>query len=70
MVLSFIQFSAEEAVQYQLESLKYNDHPHQDHGIEVMYQVTEETWEPFVIPWCIALVELSFARLTVMYDLD
>ncbi|GJN09816.1 hypothetical protein PR202_ga27856 [Eleusine coracana subsp. coracana] len=31
-------FSAEEAVQCQLESLKYNDHPHQDYGVEVMYR--------------------------------
>ncbi|XP_066368776.1 uncharacterized protein [Miscanthus floridulus] len=31
-------FSAEEAVEYQLESLKYNYQPHQDYGIEVMYR--------------------------------
>ncbi|KAJ1264198.1 hypothetical protein BS78_09G244700 [Paspalum vaginatum] len=33
-----LNFSAEEAVQYQLESLKYNDQPRQDYGIEVMYR--------------------------------
>ncbi|TVU20247.1 hypothetical protein EJB05_36449, partial [Eragrostis curvula] len=32
-----LNFSAEEAVEYQLESLKYNDQPHQDYGIEIMY---------------------------------
>ncbi|KAK6927486.1 hypothetical protein RJ641_006077 [Dillenia turbinata] len=31
-------FSAEEAVQHQLDSLKYNDQPRQDYGIEVMYR--------------------------------
>jgi len=36
---SIFQFSAEEAVEYQLESLKYNDQPRQDYGIEVMYRV-------------------------------
>jgi len=34
-----LYFSAEEAVQYQLDALKYNDQPHQDYGIEVMYRV-------------------------------
>ncbi|GJM89817.1 hypothetical protein PR202_ga06038 [Eleusine coracana subsp. coracana] len=38
-------FSAEEAVQYQLESLKYNDHPRQDYGIEIMYEFAE--FDPF-----------------------
>ncbi|KAK3124800.1 hypothetical protein QOZ80_7BG0593440 [Eleusine coracana subsp. coracana] len=33
-----LNFSAEDAVQCQLESLKYNDHPHQDYGVEVMYR--------------------------------
>ncbi|XP_066368777.1 uncharacterized protein [Miscanthus floridulus] len=33
-----LNFSAEEAVEYQLESLKYNYQPHQDYGIEVMYR--------------------------------
>ncbi|KAG2617363.1 hypothetical protein PVAP13_3NG180348 [Panicum virgatum] len=33
-----LNFSAEEAVEYQLESLKYNDQPRQDYGIEVMYR--------------------------------
>uniref|UniRef100_A0A0E0HIU3 Uncharacterized protein n=1 Tax=Oryza nivara TaxID=4536 RepID=A0A0E0HIU3_ORYNI len=32
------QFNAEEAVEYQLEALKYNDQPRQDYGIEVMYR--------------------------------
>lgn len=30
--------SAEEAVQNQLDALKYNDQPHHDYGIEVMYR--------------------------------
>ncbi|PWZ10049.1 hypothetical protein Zm00014a_028207 [Zea mays] len=34
----YLQFSAEEAVEYQLESLKYNDLPRPDYGIEVMYR--------------------------------
>ncbi|WVZ99690.1 hypothetical protein U9M48_044953 [Paspalum notatum var. saurae] len=33
-----LNFTAEEAVEYQLESLKYNDQPRQDYGIEVMYR--------------------------------
>ncbi|XP_054788437.1 uncharacterized protein LOC129294248 [Prosopis cineraria] len=33
-----LDFNAEEAVHYQLEALKYNDQPHQDYGIEVMYR--------------------------------
>ncbi|CAN6341163.1 unnamed protein product [Urochloa humidicola] len=33
-----LNFSAEEAVEYQLESLKYNDQPRPDYGIEVMYR--------------------------------
>lgn len=33
-----LNFSAEEAVQYQLDALKYNDQPRQDYGIEVMYR--------------------------------
>lgn len=37
---SIVQFNAEEVVEYQLESLKYNDQPRQDYGIEVMYRVT------------------------------
>ncbi|KAK3137933.1 hypothetical protein QOZ80_5AG0362310 [Eleusine coracana subsp. coracana] len=40
-----LDFSAEEAVQYQLESLKYNDHPRQDYGIEIMYEFAE--FDPF-----------------------
>ncbi|KAB1204562.1 hypothetical protein CJ030_MR8G021786 [Morella rubra] len=32
------KFSAEEAVQHQLDALKYNDQPRQDYGIEVMYR--------------------------------
>ena len=35
-----LQFSAEEAVQCQLDALKDNDQPRQDYGIEVMYRVT------------------------------
>jgi hypothetical protein len=35
---SIFQFNAEEAVEYQLEALKYNDQPRQDYGIEVMYR--------------------------------
>ncbi|KAL9239859.1 hypothetical protein vseg_014138 [Gypsophila vaccaria] len=31
-------YSAEEAVSHQLDALKYNDQPHQDYGIEVMYR--------------------------------
>ncbi|OEL14301.1 hypothetical protein BAE44_0024678 [Dichanthelium oligosanthes] len=33
-----LNYSAEEAVEYQLESLKYNDQPRPDYGIEVMYR--------------------------------
>ncbi|XP_057960194.1 uncharacterized protein LOC131152366 isoform X1 [Malania oleifera] len=33
-----LDYSAEEAVQYQLDALKYNDQPRQDYGIEVMYR--------------------------------
>ncbi|XP_010254295.1 PREDICTED: uncharacterized protein LOC104595308 isoform X2 [Nelumbo nucifera] len=33
-----LNFSAEEAVQYQLDALKYNDQPRQDYGVEVMYR--------------------------------
>ncbi|KAH0449128.1 hypothetical protein IEQ34_022928 [Dendrobium chrysotoxum] len=33
-----LDFSAEEAVQCQLDALKYNDQPRQDYGIEVMYR--------------------------------
>ncbi|XP_062164325.1 uncharacterized protein LOC133871008 isoform X2 [Alnus glutinosa] len=33
-----LNFSAEEAVQCQLDALKYNDQPRQDYGIEVMYR--------------------------------
>ncbi|XP_020536446.1 uncharacterized protein LOC105637683 isoform X2 [Jatropha curcas] len=33
-----LNFSAEEAVQYQLDALKYNDQPRPDYGIEVMYR--------------------------------
>ncbi|PPR90276.1 hypothetical protein GOBAR_AA30409 [Gossypium barbadense] len=33
-----LTFSAEEAVQHQLDALKYNDQPRQDYGIEVMYR--------------------------------
>ncbi|XP_022981206.1 uncharacterized protein LOC111480415 isoform X2 [Cucurbita maxima] len=33
-----MQFTAEEAIQRQLDALRYNDRPHQDYGIEVMYQ--------------------------------
>nr|XP_023887744.1 uncharacterized protein LOC111999862 isoform X3 [Quercus suber] len=33
-----LNFSAEEAVQHQLDALKYNDQPRQDYGIEVMYR--------------------------------
>ncbi|XP_042993116.1 uncharacterized protein LOC122319222 isoform X2 [Carya illinoinensis] len=33
-----LNFGAEEAVQYQLDALKYNDQPRQDYGIEVMYR--------------------------------
>ncbi|XP_027902254.1 uncharacterized protein LOC114162531 isoform X2 [Vigna unguiculata] len=33
-----LDFSAEDAVHYQLEALKYNDQPRQDYGIEVMYR--------------------------------
>ncbi|BAF18306.1 uncharacterized protein [Oryza sativa Japonica Group] len=33
-----LNFNAEEAVEYQLEALKYNDQPRQDYGIEVMYR--------------------------------
>ncbi|KAE8800998.1 hypothetical protein D1007_23504 [Hordeum vulgare] len=31
-------FNAEEAVEYQLEALKYNDKPRPDYGVEVMYR--------------------------------
>ncbi|XP_022981205.1 uncharacterized protein LOC111480415 isoform X1 [Cucurbita maxima] len=33
-----LHFTAEEAIQRQLDALRYNDRPHQDYGIEVMYQ--------------------------------
>ncbi|KAL2346753.1 hypothetical protein Fmac_000753 [Flemingia macrophylla] len=33
-----LDFSAEDAVHYQLEALKHNDQPRQDYGIEVMYR--------------------------------
>ncbi|KAK4741708.1 hypothetical protein SAY87_025296 [Trapa incisa] len=33
-----LNFTAEEAVQHQLDSLKFNDQPRQDYGIEVMYR--------------------------------
>ncbi|XP_028228054.1 uncharacterized protein LOC114408995 isoform X2 [Glycine soja] len=33
-----LDFSAEDAVHYQLEALKYNDQPRPDYGIEVMYR--------------------------------
>ncbi|KAJ6924691.1 hypothetical protein NC652_017842 [Populus alba x Populus x berolinensis] len=33
-----LNFSAEEAVNCQLDALKYNDQPRQDYGIEVMYR--------------------------------
>ncbi|CAN6456191.1 unnamed protein product [Victoria cruziana] len=33
-----LNFTAEEAIQCQLEALKYNDQPRQDHGVEVMYR--------------------------------
>ncbi|CAI0414925.1 unnamed protein product [Linum tenue] len=33
-----LNFSAEEAVEYQLDALKHNDQPHHDYGIEVMYR--------------------------------
>lgn len=49
----YLQFSAEEAVEYQLESLKYNDLPRPDYGIEVMYRVTIQAWKLFVHrAWC------------------
>ncbi|MCD7464867.1 hypothetical protein HAX54_053532 [Datura stramonium] len=31
-------FTAEEAVRNQLDALKYNDQPHHDYGVEVMYR--------------------------------
>lgn len=33
-----LSFSAEEAVQCQLDALKYNDQPRPDYGVEVMYR--------------------------------
>ncbi|XP_073006980.1 uncharacterized protein [Typha latifolia] len=33
-----LNFTSEEAVQCQLDALKYNDQPRQDYGIEVMYR--------------------------------
>nr|XP_009767865.1 PREDICTED: uncharacterized protein LOC104218941 isoform X1 [Nicotiana sylvestris] len=33
-----LSFSADEAVHHQLDALKYNDQPHQDYGVEVMYR--------------------------------
>ncbi|KAL9313315.1 hypothetical protein ACSQ67_018767 [Phaseolus vulgaris] len=33
-----LDFSAEDAVHYQLEALKNNDQPREDYGIEVMYR--------------------------------
>uniref|UniRef100_A0A803R5W6 Uncharacterized protein n=1 Tax=Cannabis sativa TaxID=3483 RepID=A0A803R5W6_CANSA len=34
-----LNFGAEEAVQHQLDALKFNDQPRQDYGIEVMYRI-------------------------------
>ncbi|XP_047045015.1 uncharacterized protein LOC124649414 [Lolium rigidum] len=33
-----LNYNAEEAVEYQLEALKYNDKPRPDYGVEVMYR--------------------------------
>ncbi|KAL8166478.1 hypothetical protein V2J09_007977 [Rumex salicifolius] len=33
-----LNFSAEEAVKFQLDAMKLNDQPHPDYGIEVMYR--------------------------------
>ncbi|XP_059275129.1 uncharacterized protein LOC132029785 isoform X2 [Lycium ferocissimum] len=33
-----LSFSAEDAVRHQLDALKYNDQPHHDYGVEVMYR--------------------------------
>ncbi|XP_027355687.1 uncharacterized protein LOC113865385 isoform X2 [Abrus precatorius] len=33
-----LDFSAEDAVHYQLQALEFNDQPRQDYGIEVMYR--------------------------------
>ncbi|KAL4603737.1 hypothetical protein ACB092_10G145100 [Castanea dentata] len=41
-----LNFSAEEAVQHQLDALKYNDQPRQDYGIEVLYRFAG--FDPFV----------------------
>eukprot|EP00249_Psilotum_nudum_P019278 c27176_g1_i6 orf=213-680(+) len=40
-----LKMAAEEAVKCQLEALKNNDHPHQDHGVEVMYMFA--SFDPF-----------------------
>ncbi|THU46233.1 hypothetical protein C4D60_Mb09t02790 [Musa balbisiana] len=40
-----LEFSAEEAVKWQLDALKYNDQPRQDYGIEVMYRFA--AFDPF-----------------------
>jgi hypothetical protein len=58
---SIVQFNAEEVVEYQLESLKYNDQPRQDYGIEVMYRVTIQAWKLF-ISLGMVLNELNFGQ--------
>lgn len=37
---STVQFSAEEAVGWQILALKHNDQPRIDYGVEVMYRVS------------------------------
>ncbi|CAL0327223.1 unnamed protein product [Lupinus luteus] len=41
-----LDFSAEDAVNFQLQALKHNDQPRQDYGIEVMYRFAG--FDPFV----------------------
>lgn len=45
-------------MEYQLESLKYNDQHRQDYGIEVMYRVIIQAW--IILSLDMVLMKLSF----------
>jgi hypothetical protein len=40
-----LDLTVEETIQCQLDALKYNNEPHQDHGVEVMYRFS--SFDPF-----------------------
>jgi hypothetical protein len=40
-----LDLTMEETIQCQLDALKYNNGPHQDHGVEVMYRFS--SFDPF-----------------------